>query len=85
MSDQKKKLSLDELYELAKLQEEKEQRQEMNRKLVDAARQHKAQVDSRTETKKITQSEFYNEMAQAKAFGVTLGKGRLHNIELIEL
>lgn len=81
----KKALSLDELVELARLQEEKELREKQIRTRVEAARSQKEAVDARQKVQKIGVGQFYKEMQEVRAFGVTLQTGVNHDIEVIEL
>lgn len=81
----KKALSLDELVELAKLQEEKELREREVKARVAAARAQKEAVEARQKVQKIGVGQFYKEMHEMKAFGVHLQTGVNHDIEVIEL
>lgn len=81
----KKELSLDELYELAMVQEEKELREKEVAAKVAAAKAQKEAVDSRSTSRRIGVGEFYKEMQEMGAFGVRLGSKKTHDIELIEL
>ena len=80
-----KELSIDELFEQAKLQEEAEQRKKLVEANLVSLKAQKKAIDARTKSSRISTTQFYKEMQEMRASGVTLTPGARHDIELIEL